>query len=289
MRKSAVIFTLSLIPAFAPARELPLPSIPDSLTTPTCRADFILAHFWDDLQPEELVQSPENDTEQNFSNFISLFPHASTSGIAAAAGNLFSLLQNEVKSLTLISEIAEKYLLDTESPFRNEQYFAILIEQFINNPVIPETLKFRPSFLLEDIRKNAEGTQANDFTYITPEGEKSSLHDTPVNGRLIVIFFDPECDDCHLVMNSLSSDDSVNKRINCGELTILAIYAGDDMELWNKSKNTLPTNWLSGFDQGSIDNGELYNFPSTPTLFILDSQYKVLRKNASLSDIQESE
>lgn len=264
----------------AAAEPLPLPELPDTLRVPGQRADFIIANFWNSLDFSSDPRAADTPfLEQTIADFLSVFPHASAPGIVTAYANLVSRAAVNPKALSILSDLMEIYLASPDSPMLNEQYFATYLSQLLANPSIPQDQLIRPAFLLEDIRKNAPGTKAADFPYVTPDGTVTSLYKTPVSGRLLLIFFDPECEDCHRLIAGLRTFGSVQEKIDRGDLTIMVVYAGDDTDLWLKTKDTFPADWIIGYDRGIIDEKELYNFPSTPTIYTLSPDYTVTGKN----------
>ena len=56
---------------------LSLPDVPPSLTAPEERAAYIIAHFWDGMDFGDTLRCRDRAfMEQNFVNYLSLFPHA---------------------------------------------------------------------------------------------------------------------------------------------------------------------------------------------------------------------
>ena len=71
------------------ARELPLPEVPAGMTAPEERASYILSRFWDGMDFTDTLRSHNRPfMEQNFVNFLSLFPHARPKTLPTRIGNL---------------------------------------------------------------------------------------------------------------------------------------------------------------------------------------------------------
>ena len=104
-----------------PAAELPLPDVPATLREPAERAAFIIGHFWDAMDFGDTLRSRDAAfMEQNFSNFISVFPYAAAEAQRAAVGSLLRRAEADSDAYVLLADIAEKYLYEPNSPMLAE-------------------------------------------------------------------------------------------------------------------------------------------------------------------------
>ncbi len=261
------------------ADELPLAEPPAALRTPRERASWMIRHFWDAMEFRDTLRSRNRDfMEQQFANFVSLFPHADTAALAPALGQLVARAAADREALLLVGEIAEKYLYDPNSPMLDEGYFIRWLEALIASGTLDEAERIRPAYLLCAARKNRPGMPAADFTYITRDGRRQTLHGTEAEETLL-LFYDPDCDHCREIMEALSSSERLRRAIAAGGLTLLALYADGDRAAWDRTKEQLPAAWIVGFDTGAIRTHELYVLPAMPTLYLLDRDKRVLVKD----------
>lgn len=120
-----------------------------------------------------------------------------------------------------------------------------------------------------------------DFPFVTRDGEattlfaeisrlSSRLSCPPVQGNLCLLLFDPDCDECHTLIDSLKT---------LSDLWVIAVYpvdeplAEDDPNLlaYRRACAELPDNWVVGIDNGSILDGDLYQWEHLPLLLPLSS------------------
>ncbi len=268
-------------PAVGRPDELALPPIPDTLREPRLRAGYLLEHFWDAMEFADTLRSRDRDfMEQNFVNFAGLFPHADTAVLPRAVEILMRRAEAEPGAYRLLAEIAEKYLGDPASPMACEAYFILFLERIVEGAVFDAYERLRPAYLLESARKNRPGATAADFAFVTPAGERRTLHGLRAE-RLVLLFYDPGCDHCREVVGMLRRDDVIRRSVRAGRLTLLALCADGDRAAWERSTGEFPPDWIVGFDTGSIAEEELYVLPSMPTLYLLDRDKRVLLKEAS--------
>lgn len=267
-------------PAPAQPEELPLPQMPAALREPRDRAAWLIGHFWEALDFRDTLRSRDRDfMEQNFANFVSLFPHAPAEAHAPAVHTLMQAAEADTAAYVLLSEIAEKYLYEPNSPMLCEEYFILFLEEIVRTPVLDDLARVRPRYLLEAARKNRPGMVAADFGYIARDGRRLRLSTTP-GERLLLLFYDPDCDHCKEIIAALDGDAAFAEAVRTGRLAVLALYADGDRAAWERTKESLPAGWIVGFDTGEIRDGDLYVMPAMPTLYLLDGDRRVLLKDA---------
>lgn len=186
----------------------------------------------------------------------------------------------------LLAELAEKYLYTIGSPMQSEEHFIPFLEAIAHTPLLNDTEKSRPRFLLSAALKNRPGTIATDFAYFTPEGDHRTLHTTPSAHCLLLMFYNPDCTHCRQTIALLHDDRLFKQMLHDGLLTVLAINTENTPETAPRPEaapragNRLPTDWMAGTASHTLTDNELYILPSMPTLYLLDKEKHVLLKEA---------
>lgn len=266
--------------------ELPLPEVPSALTAPEDRAAHIIAHFWDGLDFSDTLRCRDRAfMEQNFVNYLSLFPHAERETLQPHIARLLERAAADPPCLNLVSDLAEHYLDDPNSPMRNEEYYILFLEELLRLPGLPETECVRFSYSLETARKNRPGMTATDFAYTDRKGNRRTLHATQ-GERILLLFYDPSCPHCSQILDGLRRSAVIGNIIENKELTVLAVYTEGDRRLWDDTKNTLPQEWTVAIDESNIAECELYAFPAMPVIYLLDGKKKVILKDTTLTRLE---
>lgn len=262
-------------------RELPLPDVPPSLTAPEERAAYITAHFWDGMDFGDTLRCRDRAfMEQNFVNYLSLFPHAGPETLPPHIERLLERAAADSTCLDLVNDLAEHYLDDPNSPMRNEEYYILFLEGMLRLPGLSEAERLRPAYRLEMARKNRPGTTATDFAYTDRHGNRRTLHAT-WGKRLLLLFYDPACSHCSQILDGLRASAVIACLIANKDLSVLAVYTEGDRRLWDETKASLPWEWTVAIDESRIVERELYALPAMPVIYLLDGQKTVLLKDPS--------
>ena len=260
--------------------ELPLPQVPAILQKPADRANYIITHFWDAMDFQDTLRSYNRDfMEQNFSNFISVFPYADEQAQRTAVKTLLDMAEKDSSAYVLLRDIAEKYLYNPNSPMLSEDYYIFFLEGFVNSAVLGEYGTLRLRRQLDAARKNRPGMTAADFTYVTRDGNNNTLYKTDADGDLLLIFYDPDCEHCKEIMGELQASQALSNIMASGKLKVLAVYSGEDYDLWKRTAPSLPDSWMVGYESGALQESGAYVLRAMPTLYLLDHSKKVILKD----------
>lgn len=209
---------------------------------------------------------------------VKMLPTTDSEVADSALTRFFSGACVDEQTVATAFEFAELYLDNPSSPVRNEDLYIRVLEALLSVRELPESLRLRAEYELKTANMNRPGTLATDFEYIDRGGRRASLHALNAE-RLMLIFYDPECSHCSDILNDLASDAGINAAIDAGSLTVLAVYAEGKKDVWERTCEAMPANWLVGYDLSGILKNELYDLPAMPVIYILDASKTILLKD----------
>lgn len=262
-------------------------SIPSVLRTPTERAEYLVMHYWDRFNFNDMrFISHSEVTEQALANFIDLKNHVSKDMIVASMKNLMAKAEANKRMFAHICALMEKYLYEPESPLEDEELLIPVLEYMVNSSSLDESDKIRPEMLLRLVSRNRIGKEASDFKYSLANGKSGEM--SLIDSDYLILFFnDPDCLECNEAGRQILASFVIGDFINRGLLKILSIYPYDNVEGWKQRSNLMPKEWINAYDDGcEIMNNEIYDIKSTPTLYLLSKQKRVLLKNCGVNDIE---
>jgi hypothetical protein len=284
--ETAETSTQAPAPASAPKKfERAMP--PAMITNPADRANFIAIHYWDKFDFRDTVTYCNTQIgEQVFVDFIAVFPYAASDMREQGVKRMLDGAETDVKMYNFFFRMAEKYLYEPNSPTRSDEFFIPFLEHVVNSTKLDDVHKIRPSHLLELAYRNRTGTRALDFTYITASGAKGRLHRL-VSPYLLLMFYNPECTECHHTIEMLKSSPTVTDAVASGKLKVLLVYPDEEVDAWKRHLSEIPSNWINGYDTVTIKKKELYDLKAIPTLYLLDKNKTVILKDTSVGDIND--
>jgi hypothetical protein len=270
----------------------PYPQIPNLLTTPEDRRDYLLQHYWDrfDMADTTLVKHNPDVTEQGMSNYLSLLndPETPEASARTALDAFCTALHGHAEAQQYFVDKLNDYLFDVNSPVYSEATFCRFLERMVGDTLIDEVHRLRFAPVLEVIHRNNPGQRATEFCYTTADGRLHTLLGTPaVGGRLLLMFYDPDCDHCKEVLAEMCADEWLAGALAAGRLALLAVYTEGDEELWRSTLDRFPTGWLPGIDLNTtIRSRLLYDLKAMPTLYLLDEDHTVLLKDPDYTEVR---
>lgn len=273
-----------------PQVQFPFPEIPATLTEPEARKTWLLAHYWEQFDFADTTLVNNRDvTEQGFVNFIALLADGTTPEelTRESLENWCAGFVGQEHARQVLTQTADSYLFNSNSPFYNEALYGMYLEALLGK--LPQTDAVRSSyqFKLELVRRNNPGDRATDFTYYLPDGTRRTLAATPAkNDRLLLMFYDPECESCHEVLLQMAADTALAEAVRTGKLSVLAVYTEGNDEAWRKALPDMPGGWTVGNDREAVKTGALYDLKAMPSLYLLDGQKTVLLKDAAYEKIR---
>lgn len=270
--------------------QFPFPEIPATLTEPEARKAWLLTHYWDKFSFADTTLVNNRDvTEQGFVNFIALLADGTTPEALTRESleNWCAGFVGKDHARRVLTKTTDDYLYNPNSPFYNEGLYGMYLEALLGK--LPQTDAMRSAyrFKLELVKRNNVGDRATDFTYYLPDGTRRTLAATSIkNDRLLLMFYDPECESCHEVLLQMAADRALAEAVKAGRVSVLAVYTEGNDEAWRKALPDMPRGWTVGTDHEAVKQGALYDLKAMPSLYLLDGQKRVVLKDAAYAKIR---
>lgn len=194
-------------------------------------------------------------------------------------------IRDNAAMLAVADSLVDQVLYNPMSPMRNEEMYIMFLREFLRCDSFPDYLRWREVENLRLVSQNRPGMIANDFRFIDRDGVTATLHSlfTPEErSKLLLVFYDPDCSNCHKIISSLAIDSKINSDIDNGTLRVLAVYTEGNRDIWERTKDDMPMNWRVVYDLSGIVENDLYDLPSMPSLYRLSSTGRVELKDSSI-------
>lgn len=262
---------------------LPLPEVPRTLTRPQERAAYIMEHFWDAMDFADTTACHDREfMEQNFVNFISLFPHATSEAIDTAITIFIDKAAADSALMVNISEMAGYYLGPGQSPMRNALYHIAFLEKLSLHPGLPQNERDRLAYSLAMARKESPGTLIPDFAYTDSSNSRHTLYEAGRTKYIVLMFYDPECGRCTDAMTELGKAGFVEDLIVGNRLDIIAININPDKSLADMKQTK---GWHTGHPTDINFLYSKFTLDDMPAIYLLSPDRTIMAKDSSAGRI----
>lgn len=253
-----------------------------SLSFAAISQDHEVLHYWDDYDFEDPYVFIEGDIMLNY------FVHLKEAPYEISNESIYQTLDRASRNnqiFSLFIDTYRVYLMNPESLFCDYERYLAVAEYVIANERISQLKK--SEFLLEKeiINTNKTGDIATDFVVTDKNGNPIELFNIKTD-YVLVFFHNPNCGICIKTKEDLSNSEIINQMIDNGDLTVFVVCPYDEYELWNATD--YPEKWLNGIDkEGRINEEKLYYFMESSSLYLLDKEKRVVKKDIRLDLLED--
>jgi hypothetical protein len=300
-----ITFILAVLLLAAGCRErkaeqftaLPFPDVqlPSMISGQQEALEYMAVNYWNGMtDPSRNYPSDSllvsgvrrGDVEQKFADWTSIMEYAGNGIWSKAVGNLYdrALACERKDTVSQVFEIFvdlfQKYYYDPNSPMRNEDVYYHFVSRYASYEGLTDVEKAKYEREARLCALNRIGTRASDFRFADRRGNITNLYD--IKAELTLLFFsNPGCDACMNIINVLREDPVISSMVASGRLAVVNIYIDEDIHAWRSYMPVYPEEWYNGFDPDMIlRSNEIYDIRAIPSLYLLDSEKRVIMKDA---------
>jgi thiol-disulfide isomerase/thioredoxin len=164
----------------------------------------------------------------------------------------------------VVVHLADKVYLAGKAPWATKEYLAELEKR------------------VSRLRSNLIGQKAPELLMNSFAGHYVSLYDVEAD-YTILYFWEPDCGHCKVATPLLRDYYKINR--NKG-IEIFAVCTHHDREKWEKYIVDNGLSWINGWDPERMSRFDhFYNVDSTPLIYILDRDKKIIAKRLAAEDV----
>lgn len=164
----------------------------------------------------------------------------------------------------VVVHLADSVYLAGKAPWANEEYLSDLAKR------------------VERLRPNLIGKKAAEMVMSSFAGQYVSLYDVKADFT-IVYFWEPDCGHCKEATPLLKTYYEENRGKG---IEVFAVCTQSDREKWEKYIADHGLSWINGWDPQRLSRFDyFYNVESTPLIYILDRNKRIIAKRLAVTDI----
>lgn len=277
-----------------PYRIFPQVQVPSVYTDPEEIGRYVLQHWWDGFFSESgrtdsaaVLGVRKADVEQALSTWLGGLESIPVAEARSLVGELFSKLEacqsaEPDSSLTFLrfSEMVARYLYDPNSPMRSEDLFLPFVQGLAESRWTRDDMRPGYAYQAQMCAINQFGQQVPDFAFTDARGRRHNLFGIKA-AHTLLFFSNPGCDACKDILEALQSRTYIDGMIADGTLAVVNIYIDKEIDKWLEYEPGYPRSWITGYDHlFRIREEQIYDVRAIPSLYLLDSEKRVILKDA---------
>lgn len=274
-------------------RKFPQAQVPAMCDTREAAVDYLLNSWWKGFlvsgfktDSVHIAGVAKAEVEQALSSYIALLSSVSLEKAQKSVAQFLSAIEaahkadSSVHFYPLLTEMVSLYMYDPNSPVRDEDLYEPFAAGLSRSGMVPEDL--RPAFAVEAgyCSLNRRGSVAPDFKVRTISGKVFRMHDVKA-GYTMLFFSNPGCHACKGIIDETMGRPYMESCLADGRIAVVNVYIDEDLKAWREYEHNYPRSWHTGYDpEMVIREDRLYNVRAIPSLYLLDSEKRVIMKDA---------
>lgn len=271
-------------------REIEIPSypkLPDGSVDSTFGWKYYKSNYWmyTDLKDDRLIRTPvfHGKLQRYFETVIV----QDNDSIKIEADKILETVRSNEEMFKYVMWWLTNYY-ETSKIMGHDEIFVYLVEKYYETNqcwwVTPSTL--------ESLNKRATqlkavliGAKAPELIMPDTNNVFHSFYQIQKKYTLLW-FWDPDCGHCKVETPKLK--DFYNKFKDSLNLEVFAVSMDQDLERWKKFIRDNQLTWINvGGNTANIDFHKVYDLYSSPVLYVLDKDKKILAKRIAVADLED--
>lgn len=255
----------------APLFEYPI--APEDITEFGAKCDWLAENFWNPLDIKTKDAVDQRKLNDAFHVYASTIQYANKEKATAAVDKLMKNLQKNPMLLFQMTKAAEDNIYGPHAEIWIDELYAKILSSALANKKFPKAKRARYELQLKQLEGTMVGNKPAEFEFTRANGEPAKYF--PMATPTIIIFGDPDCDDCRMGKLRMQSNVSFSKALTDGKLNVLFIIP-DPEEGWQAKVADFPKNWTVG---ASDNVSEIYDLREIPEVYIVGADGKIIDKH----------
>ena len=275
----SILFSLSAVKGQEIIEIDPLfeyPVAPEEMESLTDRCDYIVKNFWNNFDFKRKEPVDQYALNSAFQVYASTIPYASVKEVEQSVSKLVEKISGNPVLLLQFTKAAEENFYGPRAEIWVDDLYLEFLEALIKNKKIPEARKTKYITQASALRGSKVGNVAPSFEFIDVNGTTKNYF--PMSTPTLLIFGNPEDTDWRLARLKLESNLQLGDALDKGKINILYMvpYTIDNL------KNVV-SNYNKHWTIGQAEEiSKIYDLKTIPTVYIISSEGKILRKNIPL-------
>ncbi len=252
------------------------PIAPENLTEFREKCDWLAENFWNPLDVKAKEAVDQTKLNHAFQVYATTGQYAAKEKVTSAVDKLMKSLQKNPMLLYQMTKAAEENIYGPRAEIWIDELYSQILTAALSNKKFPKTKRARYELQLKQLNGSTVGKQPTEFSFVRANGEPAKYF--PMATPTIIIFGDPDCDECRMGKLRMQSNVAFSKAVADGRLNVLFIIP-DPEDGWQAKVADFPKNWTVG---ASDTVSELYDMREIPEVYLIGSDGNIVEKHVSV-------
>lgn len=252
------------------------PVAPEELSEFSDKCNWLVDNFWNplDLKAKDAVDQAK--LNHAFKVYATTCQYADRDKVTVAVDKLMKNLQKNPILLFQMTKAAEETIYGPRAEFWIDELYAKILSSALASKKFPNSKRTRYELQLKQLENSMVGRNPARFEFERANGEPAQYF--PMATPTIIIFGDPDCDECRMGKLKMQSNVEFSKAVNDGKINVLFIIP-DPEEGWQGQVADFPKNWSVGASDNVAD---IYDIREVPEVYVIDSEGIVANKHINV-------
>lgn len=249
------------------------PVAPEEISEFTGKCNWIAENFWNPLDIKAKEAVDQSKMNHAFQVYASTIQYAEKDKATLAVDKLMKSLQKNPMLLYQITKAAEETIYGPRAEFWIDELYARILRAALSNKKFPNSKRPRYELQLKQLEGSLVGHSPASFDFQRANGEAARYF--PMSTPTIIIFGDPDCDECRMGKLRMQSNVTFNKAVTDGRINVLFIIPEPEAD-WAERVADFPKNWTVG---ASDSVTEVFDIREVPEIYVVGSDGKIAFKH----------
>ena len=259
------------------------PTAPEELKEFSEKCDWLVENFWAPLDVKNKDAVDQVKLNHAFKVYATAAQYASKDKVNVALDKLMKSIQKNPTLLVQFTKAAEENIYGPRAEVWIDELYVKILRGALSCKKFPQSRKARYEEQLKQLENTLMGGAPAMFEFKRANGDDARYF--PMSTPTVIIFGDPDCDDCRMSRLRMEANVAFSKAVADGRLNVLYIIPDPD-EGWEKKLEGYPKAWTVG---ASDTVSEIYDLRDIPDIYLIDSDGKIAGKHlGTMAAIQQS-
>lgn len=276
MKRNALKFILfvmlSMVPALAvcqnATRLMEYPEVPDRLTKPNLRADYMIEHLWDNVDLEKTAIADRQAFVDAFTDYLSMFAVADVPEVEKAVAKFVNRIQKNSSNLQLLQDALEVLVYDPRSQYCSDDVYQIFGAELAKCKAVDAQRRRVIEQRVSALKNSRKGATVGGLQLRSGD-RQVAIEDLTSDCIILIVNVEGNFDTNFLKIR-LGADLATQRLVENGAVSIISVY---DKSMSSRSGDE--PNWYVA-EVSNVDG--LFDTRVVPAVYVLDKARKIVTK-----------